>query len=159
MQRLRSFQRDWFQPAWKIPSLEFLQQGYVGYLLARNLPLPFSLVKRYQHVAWFSEQTGLWSEERTAEALSVSLERLRFVTSCGPMAKFRWPGSLADTTLFKRDKVLTLNRKWRRGWSVYEASSWLGLEKKQNAFGHHMFFVRLDLEALATEASFSGKLY
>lgn len=59
VQRLHSFQRDWFQPAWKIPSLEFLQQGYVGYLLARNLPLPFSLVKRYQHVAWFSEQTGL----------------------------------------------------------------------------------------------------
>ncbi len=130
VQRLRSFQRDWLQPAWKIPSLEFLQQGYVGYLLARNLPLPFSLVKRYQHVAWFSEQTGLWSEERTAQTLGVSLERLRFVTSCGPMAKFRWPGSRANTTLFERDKVLTLNRKWRRGWSVYETSSWLGLEKK-----------------------------
>lgn len=34
-----------------------------------------------------------------------------------------------------------------------------GLIKPQKAFGHHMFFVRQDLEALATEASFSGNLY
>jgi hypothetical protein len=128
-QRLHSFRRDWFQASWKNPSFEFLRQGYVNYLLARNLPIPVLLAERYQHVAWFSELTGLWSEEQTAQTLSVPLEKLHYSLSYGSMAACRWLSSRKTAPLFERNKVLTLLRKWSLGWSILEASSWLGLEK------------------------------
>ena len=127
-QRLRSFQRDWFQSAWKNPNCEFRQQGYVSYLLARNLPIPVSLAERHKDVAWFVEQTGLWSEERTAQTLGIPLEKLQSL-SYGSMTACRWPSSRESVPLFERDKVLALNRKWALGWSVPEASSWLGLDE------------------------------
>lgn len=129
-QRLHSFQRDWFQPAWKNSNFEFLQQGYVNYLLARKLPIPVSLAERYQHVEWFIEQTGLWSEERTAQTLSVSAQKLHESLSYGSMASCRWPRSRERVPLFERDKVLVLKQKWMLGWSISEASCWLGLSAR-----------------------------
>ena len=126
-QRLHSFQRDWFQPAWKNSYFEFLQQGYVNYLLARKLPIPVSLAERYQHVEWFIEQTGLLPEERTAQTLGVSTQKLHVSSSYGSIAACRWPRSRERAPLFERDKVLALKQKWMLGWSISEASSWLGL--------------------------------
>lgn len=124
--RLEQVRQNWFQSAWRIPEFEFVQRGLVNYLLTRNIPLPVSLAENFTKVAWFVEQTGLWSEEPTAQTLSISIQELhRF----GSVVSCRWPRCRNSTPLFERDKVLALKQKWTRGWSVPEASSWLGLDE------------------------------
>lgn len=89
--RLQPFRRDWFQPARSNPDFEFLQQGFVSYLLDRRIPLPVSWVEIYQSVSWFVEQTGLWSAERTAQILGISMLKLQHSLSYGSLASCRWP--------------------------------------------------------------------
>lgn len=129
-QPLRALQRDWFQAPWTQPAFGFIQQAYVGYLLSRRLPIPVSLAERHRHVAWFTEQTGLWAEEHTAQTLGVSLARWRHVSSYGPLATCRWSSSHKTTPLFESHKVLALTHTWSQGWSIFETSVWLGLETR-----------------------------
>jgi hypothetical protein len=125
--RLRLFRHDWFQPAWSNPGIEFVQQGFVNYLLARNVPLSGSLVEQFKKVAWFAEQTGLWSEEQVALALDLSDQELHRFLSHRSLNPCLLPRPQTRVPLFERDKVLTLKQKWALGWSVSDAGSWLGL--------------------------------
>jgi len=125
--RLLPFRRDWFQPAWSDSDYQFVLQGFISYLLDRRIPLPVSWVEHYQTVPWFVEQTGLWSAERTAQVLAISMLKLMNSLSYGSLASCRWPPSRANVPLFERDKVLALKHKWTLGWTVSEAGSWLGL--------------------------------
>jgi len=127
IQRLQPFRRDWFPSACGESDFEFAQQSLVNYLMDRRIPLPPSWAEQYQSVSWFIEQTGLWSAERTAQALGISMLRLQHSLSFGSLASCRWPRSRANAPLFERDKVLALKHKWTLGWTVSEARSWLGL--------------------------------
>jgi hypothetical protein len=127
LKRLEALRRDWFQPAWRNPDFQFVQQGYVDYLLARHLPFSLSMVEQLKKVDWFVEQTGLWTEERAAQALGVSIQNLRRFFSCDSLKACLWPGLQANPAFFARDRVLALQQKWDVGWSVSEASCWLGL--------------------------------
>ena len=87
-QRLRSFQRDWFQSAWKNSNFEFLQQGYVSYLLARNLPIPVSL----------ASDTKMWRGSSRKPACGQKNEphrpsafRLENFTNPYPMVRWLFP--------------------------------------------------------------------
>ena len=125
--RLVQIRHSWFQPAWKTPDFEFMQQGFVNYSLKRNIPLPVALAEQFTKVPWFIEQTGLWSEEATAQTLAISVQKLRQLLPYGSVAACQWPRSRAKAPLFERDKVLLLKQQWALGWSVSDASLWLGL--------------------------------
>jgi hypothetical protein len=121
--RLKQIRQDWFQPAWKSSEFEFTQQCFVDYLLTRGLPLLRFLAVRLQNTEWFIERTGLWSEERTARFLELSIQSLRRMT----LKNCLWPQSISAFPLFEHSKILSLHQKWQSGWSLSEASQWLGL--------------------------------
>jgi hypothetical protein len=121
--RVQQVYRDWFRPVWMVPEFEFMQQFFVSYLRLRKLPIPVRLAEQSTSVPWFVEQTGLWTETMTTQALGISAQELQ---RYGSAVSCRWPRS-RKTPLFERDKVLALKQSWTRGWSVSETSSWLGL--------------------------------
>jgi hypothetical protein len=125
--RLKQVQQDWFRPVWSVPEFEFVQQGFVNYLLLHNIPIPARFAEQFTNAAWFAEQTGLWSETLTAQALDISAQELhRF----GSVVTCQWPRSQNRLPLFEREKVLALKQKWIQGWSLSEVSSWLGLNDR-----------------------------
>jgi hypothetical protein len=122
-QRLKLIRHDWFQPTWKTPDFEFAQQYFVDYLLACDLPLLGFLAMRLQNTEWFIERSGLWSEERTARALGLSIQSLRRMA----LKNCLWSHSTSAVPLFERSKILLLQQRWQSGWSLFETSQWLGL--------------------------------
>jgi hypothetical protein len=125
--RVQQVYRDWFRPVWRVPDFEFMQQGFVSYLLFRKLPIPVHMAEQFTEVAWFVEQTCLWSETSTAAALNLTTEGLRRFLLCQSVGACRWPNSRISAPIFQRDRVLALQQKWTLGWSISEASAWLGL--------------------------------
>jgi hypothetical protein len=113
--RLKQIRQDWFQPAWGNPDFEFVQQSFVNYLLARNIPLPVSLVEQFKEVAWFIEQTGLWSEELTALTLNISVRALHRFFLRDALKSCLWPRARTRMPVYYRDKVLALKLKWELG--------------------------------------------
>ena len=71
--RLLPVYRDWFRPVWRVPEFEFMQQGFVSYLLFRKLPIPIHMAEQFAEVAWFVERTNLCSEASTAKALGLNM--------------------------------------------------------------------------------------
>jgi hypothetical protein len=128
-QRLKAIRRDWFQEAEPASPFVFAQQAFLDYLLARRIPIPLTMVKQFKAVSWFVERTGLWTEEHTAQVLELSVEDLRRFFPNGPLINCRWPQSRPSAPFFEHDKVLAVQSKWRSGWSISEASSWLGISK------------------------------
>jgi len=125
--RLEQVRHTWFQAEWRNPDFEFMQQGFVNYTLARNIPLPVHLVEQFKKVPWFVDATGLWSEEQAAQSLDIPVSGLHRFLPYGSLEPCLWPRSRTSMPIFERDKILSLARKWDLGWSVSEASSWLGL--------------------------------
>jgi hypothetical protein len=124
---LNSIRHNWFQLDWRNSGFEFVQQSFIKYLLIRNISLPVSLVEQFKNVAWFVEQTGLCSVERTALALDISDRDLHQFLLRGSLNSCLWAHSRSRTPMFKRDKLLTLKQNWKLGWSVQEAGTWLGI--------------------------------
>jgi len=127
VKRLESVRQGWFQAEWQNPDFEFMQQGFVNYMVARNVPLPVRLVEQFKEVPWFVDATGLWPEEQAAQSLGIPVPGLRRFLSYSSLKPCLWPRSRTSMPIFERDKILSLSQKWDLGWSVAEASSWLGL--------------------------------
>jgi hypothetical protein len=125
--QLAKLRQKWYQSGWKTPGFEFVQQGLVNYSLARDIPLPVAMAEEFTKVAWFIEQTGLWSKEQTAQTLGISVQKLDQLLSNDTVASCRWPRSRTKEPLFEREKVLLLKQKWLQGWPIRDASRWLGL--------------------------------
>lgn len=128
VKRLEPVRQGWFQAEWQNPDFEFMQQGFVNYTVARNVPLPVRLVEQFKEVLWFVDATGLWSEEQAAQSLDIPVPGLRQFLPYGALEPCLWPRSRTSMPIFERDKILSLAQKWDLGWSVSEARSWLGLD-------------------------------
>jgi hypothetical protein len=124
---LNSIRINWFQSDWRNPDFEFMQQSFIKYLLARNLPLPVALVEQFKNVTWFVEQTGLCSGQNAGPILDVSSQELHQFLLRGLLNSCLWSHSRSKVPIFERDKLLTLKANWKLGWSVQEASAWLGI--------------------------------
>jgi len=125
--RLLPVYRDWFRPVWRVPEFEFMQQGFVSYLLFHKLPIPVHMAEQFAEVAWFVERTNLCSEASTAKALGLNMVDLRRFLPGESVGSCRWPNSRINAPIFQHDRVLALQQKWTLGWSISEAGSWLGL--------------------------------
>jgi hypothetical protein len=126
-QRLERIRCDWFKSSWSGPDYHFLKQAYVVYLLKRGLPIRISMAHRFKNADWFVESTGIWTEERTAQALNLSLSDLHRFCPLGSLKECIWSSSPTRGSLFKSDKVLAVQNRWRSGWSISDASCWLGI--------------------------------
>ncbi len=125
---LQQVQHDWLAVDWHDSPLAFVQPVLVDYLLQRRLPFLRAVAERFSAVAWFTEQTGLWTEGHTAQALGISLHDLQRFYPRGSLAKCFKPDPRTRLPMFKRDAVLAVQRRWATGWSLEDVSSWLGLE-------------------------------
>jgi hypothetical protein len=101
----------WLWQAWRYSEFEFLHQCLVDYLMTRGISLPHSLHEHFQDRPWFIARTGLWSAERTAQALDISVQDLRRFLPYGPLRNCLWPDSRPSTPLFERDKVLDVKQE------------------------------------------------
>jgi hypothetical protein len=130
-QHLEVVWHDWLQPAWNVPGLHFIQRTLVDYLLDRDIPLSLSLIRLFHEETWFTEMTGLWTEDHTAPVLGLSLQDLRRLCVDGPFGACLWPHNQPSLRLFEQNKTtLTLQCQWQWEWSVSEAGKWLGLGKQ-----------------------------
>ena len=127
---LRSIQNNWFQKDWRNPDFAFVQQSFIDYLLIRNLPLPVSLVEKFRDAVWFVKQTGLCSSKYVASTLDITAQELYQFLLRGLLNSCLWAHSRSKTPIFECNKLLTLKQKWRLGWSVKEASAWLGISEQ-----------------------------
>jgi hypothetical protein len=127
---LSTIRNNWFQRDWKNPDLKFVQQSFIDYLLIRNIPLPVSLVEKSREVAWFVEQTGLCSVEHVAPTLEISTQGLHQLLQRGLLNSCLWAYSRPNTPIFEYNKLLSLKQQWKLGWSVKQASSWLGISER-----------------------------
>jgi len=127
---LNSIRINWFQSDWRNPDFEFMQQSFIKYLLTRNIPLPVSLVEQFKNVTWFVEQTGLCSGQNAGPVLDISSQELHQLLLRGSLKSCLWTYSRSQTPIFERDKLLTLKERWKLGWSVQEASCWLGISEQ-----------------------------
>ena len=129
--RLGVLWRCWFRQGWRHSAFEFVQQRLVDYLLTRGLPLPNALVDQYLNVTWFVQKTGLWTEERTAQTLGISIQALRRFYYYDPLYLCRWSYCRNNRPLFERTKVLALKNAWQEGWPIRHVVLWLGLSKQE----------------------------
>jgi hypothetical protein len=127
---LNSIRINWFQSDWRNPDFEFIQKSFIEYLLTRNIPLPVSLVEQFKNVTWFVEQTGLCSDQNAGSVLDVSSQELRQFLLRGSLNSCLWSHSRSTVPIFERHKLLTLKENWKLGWSIQEASCWLGISKQ-----------------------------
>ncbi len=125
---LQRVQRDWLTTDWHASPLAFVQRDLLEYLLKRDLPLVPKVVKQFQDVPWFIAQTGLWTEERTAQCLDLSLADLYRLSRSSSLAECYWPHSPTHLPRFKQAVVLAVKQRWAIGWSLKDVCSWLGLE-------------------------------
>ena len=125
---LQQMQHDWLATDWHDSPLAFVQPVLVDYLLKRRLPFLRAVVERFSAVTWFTEQTGLWTEGHTAQALGISLHDLQRFYPHGSLAKCFKPDPRTRLPMFKRDAVLAVQRRWAMGWSLEDVSSRLGVE-------------------------------
>jgi hypothetical protein len=125
---VQRLQRDWLTADWAASPLAFVQRDLLDYILKRDLPLTPKVVKQFQDVPWFIAQTGLWTEERTAQCLDLSLADLYRLTWRSSLAECYWPQSPRHLPRFKQAAVLALKQRWAIGWSLKDVCSWLGLE-------------------------------
>jgi hypothetical protein len=102
----------WLWQAWRCSEFEFLHQCLVDYLMARGISLPYPLLEHFKERPWFIARTGLWSAERTAQALDISIQGLRQFLSDGSLRKCLWTDSRPSTPLFERDEVLAIKQEW-----------------------------------------------
>lgn len=128
---LTTIQKDWLAPAWRAADNDFCIQAFVDYLCDRKLPFSATLVKQLEDVDWFVDKTGLWTERRVAQALELARQDLRRFHPLGTLGPCLWPLKYADASYFDRAKVLAVQQRWQatHGWSVLDASSWLGLDE------------------------------
>jgi len=106
----------WLWQAWRCSEFEFLHQCLVDYLMARGISLPYPLLEHFKDRPWFTARTGLWSAERTAQALDIPVQDLCRLLPDAPLRKCLWPDSRPSTPLFERDKILAVKQKWEAGW-------------------------------------------
>jgi hypothetical protein len=127
LHRQETILRSWFRSfnQWLEP--EFLQQSLVDYLLDRHIPFPHFLLDQLKDATWFADRTGVWTEERAAQALGLSVQGLHRFCHYGPLDKCLWPGFHSNIPLFQRGQILALQARWNAGWSLSEAGQWLGL--------------------------------
>jgi hypothetical protein len=130
---LEVLQRRWSRDIEQSSPFTFLLQSFIDYLLTREIPLSPSMVERFKEVPWFIERTGLWTDERTAQALGLSTHELRRLYPDGPMKDCLWPHSRPGKPFFHRDRVLAIQQNWKAGWSLSEACCWLGLDLVEGA--------------------------
>jgi hypothetical protein len=128
--RLERVHRDWFKSKWSGAEYHFLKRAYVVYLLSRGLPIPVSMAHRFKDADWFVESTGIWTEERTARVLDLPVTDLHRFYSTGSLKECLWSSSINRGSLFKSEQVLAVQNKWRTGWSLSDASSWLGISEQ-----------------------------
>jgi hypothetical protein len=128
---LTTIQKDWLTPAWRAADNDFCLQTSVDYLRDRQLPFGVILVKQLEDVVWFVDKTGLWTEQRVAQALGLARQDLRRFHPLGTLGPCLWPLKHAGAAYFERAKVLAVQQRWQatHGWSVLDASSWLGLDE------------------------------
>lgn len=125
---LTRLQRDCLSSDWQTSPLAFVQRELLDYVLKRDLPLAPSVVKHLKEVPWFIERTGLWTEERTAQCLDLSVADLRRFYPNGSLADCYWPRSRPHAPRFKQAAVLAVQQRWATGWSLKDTASWLGLK-------------------------------
>ena len=124
---LLRFQRDWLKFDWVDSPLAFVQRELLNYLWQRGFKLSSAALNGLQNVAWFVDRTDLWTDEQTAQVLNLSLPDLRRFAPHGSLAHCYWPPSRAHLIRFKRSEILAVKRRWAEGWSLADASSWLGV--------------------------------
>ncbi|MCP4543036.1 MAG: TniQ family protein [Chloroflexi bacterium] len=105
----------WLWKAWRRSQFEFLHQSLVDYLMARGIFLPYPLLEHFKERPWFIARTGLWSAQRTAQALDISIQGLCQFLPNGPLSTCLWPDSRPSMPLFERDKVLAVKQEWKTG--------------------------------------------
>ena len=105
---LQRVQHDWLATDWHDSPLAFVQHALLDYVLKRHLPLAPRVLKQLKDVPWFIEQTGLWTEEHTAQCLALSLADLHRLSSRGSLAESYWPYSPTHVPRFKRAAVLAV---------------------------------------------------
>ena len=127
-QRIREVQREWLNADWGDAPLAFVQREILNYVLKRQWPLAASAVRQLKDVSWFVEQSDLWTEECTAHTLDLPVADLRRFYPHGSLAECYWPHSQANLIRFKRTGILAVKQRWREGWSLEDASSWLGVK-------------------------------
>ncbi len=126
-QCIRDVQHDWLNADWGDSPVAFAQREVLNYVLKRQLPLSVTAVRQLKDVPWFVEQSDLWTEECAAQALDLSIADLRRFYPHGSLADCYWPRSQANLIRFKRAGILAVKQRWREGWSLEDASSWLGV--------------------------------
>ena len=129
--RLGVIQKDWLAPAWRALDDDLCIQAFVDYLRDRDIPFTVSLVNHLKDVSWFVDKTGLWTEQRAAQALGLARQDLGRFQPQGPLGPCRWPLERADAPFFDRAKVLAIHQRWHaaRGWSLSDTCCWLGLDE------------------------------
>jgi len=124
---LHRIQCDWFRLDWQASSLAFVQPVLLDYVLKRGLGIAPSALEQLKDVRWFAERTSLWTEEQTGQVLELSLDGLRRLCGNGSLLDCLAPSVPTRTPRFKSGAVLEAKQRWIAGWSLQDASSWLGL--------------------------------
>lgn len=150
-QSLRSLRSSWGWAFWRNPDFEFAQCSFVDYLMIRKIPFPVALVERFRNEKWFVEKTGLCSIEYAASAADITIQDLNQLLQHGMLRPCTWEYARRNIPILETKKLLKLKQKWKAGWSVEEASSWLGISK-QNVIQ----LIRLGLLVIAQKTK-SGK--
>ena len=125
---LTRLQHDCLRSDWSATPLALVQGELLNYVLKRDLPLAPSVVKHLKEVPWFIEQTGLWTEEHTAQCLELPVAELRRFYPHGSLADCYWSRSQPHAPRFQQAAVLAVKHRWATGWSLKDAASWLGLQ-------------------------------
>lgn len=125
---LTRLQYDCLSSDWSDTPLAFMQRELLNYILKRDLPLAPSVVKHLKEVPWFIAQTGLWTEEHTAQCLDLPVAELRRFYPSGSLADCYWRRSKPHAPRFQQAAVLAVKQRWAIGWSLKDVGSWLGLQ-------------------------------
>lgn len=126
---VQRLQRDWFRLEWQDSSLAFVQPVLLEYVLKRGLRLAPSALEQLKDVSWFAERIGLWTEERTCQALDLQRTDLRRFCENGSLSDCLASGVQTRAPRFKPAAILKVKQRWIAGWSLHDVSSWLKLKR------------------------------
>jgi hypothetical protein len=127
---LRSLQISWSWTFWKNPEFEFAHSGFIDYLVTRKIPFPVALVEKFRNEKWFVEKTGLCSIEYASTMSNIAVQDLDQLLRYSLLRSCTWEYARCNIQILEIEKLLKLKQQWSVGWSVEEASTWLGVSKQ-----------------------------
>lgn len=116
-----------FQNIWNCSDFQFLHETLLTYFEIYEFKLPNSMLKNLKDLPWFIQKLGLWTKERTAQELEVSITTLHRLLGSISFSICRWRQVIPQ--LFISKNVLWIKQLWKVGLPITHACCWFGFTK------------------------------